>query len=164
MNIWFIMIAVMVLSFIIQQTLQSKFSKYSRVPSPHGLTGADIARLMLKQNGITDVTVQSVAGQLTDHFNPQTKTINLRKRFHRSLRGSSSRDRSCHTACPGLCASPSQVVACPYSDICQQHRSVGSSPWRAYDQHIPGAPLDRHRALRHDDPFQLCDSPCRDEC
>jgi len=77
MNIWFIMIAVMVLSFIIQQTLQSKFSKYSRVPSPHGLTGADIARLMLKQNGITDVTVQSVAGQLTDHFNPQTKTINL---------------------------------------------------------------------------------------
>ena len=56
MNIWFIMIVVMVLSFIIQQTLQSKFSKYSRVPSPHGLTGADIARLMLKQNGITDVT------------------------------------------------------------------------------------------------------------
>ena len=77
MNIWFIMIVVMVLSLIIQQTLQSKFSKYSRVPSPHGLTGADVARLMLKQNGITDVTVQSVAGQLTDHFNPQTKTINL---------------------------------------------------------------------------------------
>lgn len=65
------------LSFIIQQTLQSKFAKYSRVPSPHGLTGADIARLMLKQNGITDVTVQSVKGQLTDHFNPQNKTINL---------------------------------------------------------------------------------------
>lgn len=77
MNIWIIMIAVMVLSLIIQQTLQSKFNKYSRVPSPQGLTGADIARLMLKQNGITDVTVESVAGKLTDHFNPQTKTINL---------------------------------------------------------------------------------------
>lgn len=77
MNIWVILIAVMVLSYIIQATLQSKFSKYSRIPSPHGLTGADIARLMLQQNGITDVTVQSVSGKLTDHFNPQDKTVNL---------------------------------------------------------------------------------------
>lgn len=77
MSIWLIMLLVMVFSFIVQQTLQSKFSKYSRVPSPHGLTGADIARLMLEQNGITDVTVQSVAGKLTDHFNPQDMTINL---------------------------------------------------------------------------------------
>lgn len=67
----------MLLSFIIQGTLQSKFKKYSEVPSPHGLTGADIARLMLKQNGITDVTVQSVQGKLTDHYNPQDRTINL---------------------------------------------------------------------------------------
>ena len=68
---------VMVLSFIIQQVLQSKFNKYSKVPSPHGLTGADIARLMLERNGINNVTVQSVAGKLTDHFNPQDMTINL---------------------------------------------------------------------------------------
>lgn len=67
----------MVLSWIIQTVLQSKFKKYSRVPSPHGLTGADIAKLMLKQNGITDVTVQSVSGKLTDHYNPTNKTINL---------------------------------------------------------------------------------------
>ncbi len=71
------MIAVMVLSYIISATLQSKFDKYSRVPSPHGLTGADVARLMLQQNGISDVTVQSVKGKLTDHFNPQDMTINL---------------------------------------------------------------------------------------
>ena len=77
MNIWIIMIAVMVLSYIIQQTLQRRFSKYSKIPSPRGLTGADIAKLMLAQNGITDVTVQSVSGSLTDHFNPQDKTINL---------------------------------------------------------------------------------------
>lgn len=68
---------VMVLSFIIQQVLQSKFNKYSRVPSPHGLTGADVARLMLERNGISNVTVQSVAGKLTDHFNPQDMTVNL---------------------------------------------------------------------------------------
>lgn len=77
MNIWVIMIIVMVLSYIIQLTLNSKFDKYSRVPGPHGLTGADVARLMLRQNGINDVTVQSVAGKLTDHFNPQDMTINL---------------------------------------------------------------------------------------
>ncbi|MBQ9451416.1 MAG: zinc metallopeptidase [Bacteroidales bacterium] len=77
MNIWFLMIAVMIASFIIQRVLSSRFEKYSQVPSPRGLTGADIARLMLSQNGINDVTVQSVAGKLTDHYNPQDKTVNL---------------------------------------------------------------------------------------
>lgn len=77
MNIWLIIIGVMVISFIIQSTLNSKFNKYSRVPSPHGLTGADVARLMLQQNGIHDVTVQSVGGKLTDHYNPADKTVNL---------------------------------------------------------------------------------------
>lgn len=78
------MIIVMVLSYIIQLTLNSKFDKYSRIPGPHGLTGADVARLMLRQNGINDVTVQSVAGKLTDHFNPQDMTINLSEGVYNS--------------------------------------------------------------------------------
>ena len=77
MNIWFLMLAIMLASFIIQRVLSSKFEKYSDIPSPRGLTGADVARLMLAQNGITDVTVQSVEGKLTDHYNPQDKTVNL---------------------------------------------------------------------------------------
>ena len=84
MSIWVILIVVMLLSWVIQMTLQSRFDKYSKVPSPHGLTGADIARLMLRQNGINDVTVQSVAGRLTDHFNPQDKTINLSESVYSS--------------------------------------------------------------------------------
>ena len=84
MNIWVIMIIVMVLSYIIQLTLNSKFDTYSRIPGPHGLTGADVARLMLRQNGINDVTVQSVAGKLTDHFNPQDMTINLSEGVYNS--------------------------------------------------------------------------------
>lgn len=84
MSIWVIIIGVMLLSFIIQTTLNSKFNKYSAVPSPHGLTGADIARLMLQQNGITDVTVQSVRGRLTDHYNPADKTINLSEAVYSS--------------------------------------------------------------------------------
>lgn len=77
MNIWLIVIVVMLLSFVVQTTLNSKFNRYSAVPSPHGLTGADVARLMLQQNGITDVKVQSTGGRLTDHYNPSDKTINL---------------------------------------------------------------------------------------
>lgn len=77
MSIWIIMIAVMVASFIIQQTLQSRFTKYSRVPLPSGMSGAEIAEKMLRDNGIYDVSVTSVEGRLTDHYNPKTKTVNL---------------------------------------------------------------------------------------
>lgn len=77
MNIWIILIAVMVLSFIIQRVLQRKFDKYSGVPSPGGLTGAEVARLMLERNGIHDVEVISIDGKLTDHYNPSDSTINL---------------------------------------------------------------------------------------
>lgn len=77
MNIWFIVIAVMVASFIIQRVLQSKFDKYSDVPAPGGLTGAEVARLMLSRNGINDVDVVSIDGRLTDHYNPSDSTINL---------------------------------------------------------------------------------------
>ena len=77
MNIWIILIAVMVASFIIQQTLTSKFRKYSQIHTPGGLTGAEVARRMLEANGITNVRITSVEGQLTDHFNPETMTVNL---------------------------------------------------------------------------------------
>ena len=77
MNIWIIVIAVMIASFIIQQTLQSKFRKYSQIPTPDRLTGAEVASKMLKDNGITNVRVTCVQGELTDHFNPETMTVNL---------------------------------------------------------------------------------------
>ena len=78
------MIAVMVLSYIIQATLNSRFEKYSRIRGPNGLTGADVARLMLRQNGITDVSVECIPGRLTDHFNPQDMTINLSESVYKS--------------------------------------------------------------------------------
>lgn len=77
MNIWLILILVMVGSFIIQRVLQSKFDKYSQVRSPGGLTGAEVARKMLEDNGIYDVRISCIEGQLTDHYNPETKTVNL---------------------------------------------------------------------------------------
>ena len=77
MSIWFLILAVMLASFIVQRVLNRRFEKYSQVPSPRGLTGADVARLMLAQNGLDDVQVQSVAGRLTDHYDPRTKIVNL---------------------------------------------------------------------------------------
>ena len=77
MNIWIIMIAIMALSFIIQQTLQSRFNKYSKVGLPNGMSGAEVAQKMLRDHGIYDVKVVPTNGMLTDHFNPQTKTVAL---------------------------------------------------------------------------------------
>ena len=77
MNIWTIMILVMVLSFIVQQMLQSRFNKYSQVPTANGMSGAEVAQKMLHDHGIYDVKVVQTRGMLTDHFNPQTKTIAL---------------------------------------------------------------------------------------
>ncbi len=75
--IWLIMGLVMVLSFIVQSMLNRRFDEYSQVPTSNGMTGADVARKMLVDNGITDVQVTCVPGKLTDHYNPQTKTVNL---------------------------------------------------------------------------------------
>ncbi|MFN8134508.1 MAG: zinc metallopeptidase [Bacteroidales bacterium] len=72
-----IFIGFMILSLIVSQVLKSKFRKYSAVPIGNGYTGKDIAEKMLRENGIYDVKVISVEGQLTDHYNPETKTVNL---------------------------------------------------------------------------------------
>ena len=71
------MILVMVLSFIVQQMLQSRFNKYSQIPTANRMSGAEVAQKMLNDHGIYDVKVVSTRGMLTDHFNPQTKTIAL---------------------------------------------------------------------------------------
>ena len=76
-SIWILMIVVMFLSMIIQNMLQSRFEKYSRVRTNSGMTGAEIALKMLADHGITDVKVTCIPGRLTDHYNPQTKTVNL---------------------------------------------------------------------------------------
>ena len=77
MNIWIIMIMIMALSFIVQQMLQSRFNKYSQVPTANGMSGAEVAQKMLLDHGIRDVKVVPTRGMLTDHFNPQTKTVAL---------------------------------------------------------------------------------------
>jgi len=65
------------ISWAISANLQSKFKKYSKIPIPYGMTGKMVAEKMLHDHGIFDVQVISTEGQLTDHYNPLTKTVNL---------------------------------------------------------------------------------------
>ena len=75
--IWILMGGVFILSMIVQNSLKTKFAKYSKVPLGVPMAGRDVASAMLQQNGCGDVQVTSVSGQLTDHFNPANKTVNL---------------------------------------------------------------------------------------
>ena len=77
MGMFVLIIAIGVIGFIVQARLQSVFKKYSKVQFPGGLTGAEVAEKMLRDNNIHNVKVTHVGGHLTDHFNPQTMTVNL---------------------------------------------------------------------------------------
>jgi uncharacterized protein len=67
----------MLIGWIVSSRLKRKFKEYSQIHLTRDLSGADVARLMLADNGLSDVQVISVEGQLTDHYNPANKTVNL---------------------------------------------------------------------------------------
>ena len=67
----------MVVGWFVSNRLKNKFKKYSKIPTTSGLSGKEIAQKMLDDHQINDVKIISVAGKLTDHYNPQDKTINL---------------------------------------------------------------------------------------
>lgn len=74
---YLLLILLMVVSWLIQWRLRSKFKEYSQVGLQANLTGAQVAELMLADHGITDVRIISTEGRLTDHYNPTDKTVNL---------------------------------------------------------------------------------------
>jgi Zn-dependent membrane protease YugP len=77
MSGYFLILIIGALGMIVQATLKSKFKKYSRMHLQNNLSGKEIAEKMLADNNIFDVKVVSTKGMLTDHYNPQTKTVNL---------------------------------------------------------------------------------------
>ena len=68
---------IMLFSWLVSSRLKSKFEHYSKLQLQNGMSGAEIAQKMLADNGIYDVRVISTPGQLTDHYNPVDKTVNL---------------------------------------------------------------------------------------
>ncbi|MBI1306074.1 MAG: hypothetical protein GC181_05610 [Bacteroidetes bacterium] len=77
MWIYIITIALGVIGMIMSSQLKSRFRKYSQIPLSNHMSGREVAEKMLRDNGITDVQVISVSGELTDHYNPLKKTVNL---------------------------------------------------------------------------------------
>ena len=75
--IYIIFIAISIISYLVQRSLQNKFKIYSQESLDVAMTGRDIAAKMLHDNGISNVNVTSVSGQLTDHYNPANGTVNL---------------------------------------------------------------------------------------
>jgi Predicted Zn-dependent protease len=74
---WILFIGIAIISWLVQANLQRKFKKYSKMPLSNGMTGKDVAEMMLRQNGIDNVKVQATRGTLTDHYDPRNRTINL---------------------------------------------------------------------------------------
>src|SRR5690606_9341402 len=74
---WILFIGIMLVSMIVQWRFRSRFKKYSEIPLSTGMSGRDVAEKMLHDHGIYDVQIISVEGQLTDHYNPANKTVNL---------------------------------------------------------------------------------------
>lgn len=77
MSMWFLIIAIMVISSLVSSQLRNRLERYSQMPLSSGYTGKEVAERMLRDNGIYDVKVISVEGSLTDHYNPANKTVNL---------------------------------------------------------------------------------------
>ena len=85
MNVnWILIIVIGLVGLLVQWKLKSVFAKYSKVLSPGGLTGAQIAQKMLNDNGIDDVQVTCIKGQLTDHY--ERGCLSPKQRFCRSRR------------------------------------------------------------------------------
>ena len=79
-----ILIPAMLLALFAEYKVNMNFKKYSNVQNKRGYTGADIARQLLLISGIKDVKVQSIAGNLTDNYNPKEKTLNLSSKVYNS--------------------------------------------------------------------------------
>ena len=76
-SIFFVSLLFVGISMVVSMILKSRFAAFSKIPLSSRLTGKEVAEKMLRENGIYDVKVVSVAGFLTDHYNPINKTINL---------------------------------------------------------------------------------------
>lgn len=92
-----LVIPVLLFSLIAQGMVKSRFNRYSQIMSRSGMTGADAAYRLLMLNGITEVTIQRVGGNLTDNYNPSTKTISLSDGVYNS-RSVAAIGIACHEA------------------------------------------------------------------
>lgn len=75
--IYIIFFAIAIISYLVQANLKNKMQRYSNISVHNGITGRDIAKRMLDQNGLSHIQITQIDGQLTDHYNPANLTVNL---------------------------------------------------------------------------------------
>lgn len=76
-GIWIIFLGFTLISWLVSSSLKRRFAEYEKIPTANGMTGRDVVVQMLRDNGISNVKVGTVGGQLTDHYDPVARTINL---------------------------------------------------------------------------------------
>lgn len=74
---YFLVLLMVIIGGVISSNVRRNYYKYGKFESSSGLTGAEVAKKILNQNGIYDVNIQPIAGELTDHYDPRDKTIRL---------------------------------------------------------------------------------------
>ena len=132
-GMYILIIVIGIAGYAVQARLQSVFRKYSKVQFPGGLTGAEVAEKMLRDNHIHNVKVTHVSGHLTDHFNPQTMTVNLSDSgllFDQRRRGRRRRPRvrPRRAARAGLRAADAPLAAGARRAVLLDGRHVGHHP------------------------------------
>lgn len=110
----------MVFSLLASGYVKSTYSKYSRIPSRRGFTGAQVAEQILRQSGIYDVRIEHISGNLTDHYDPSAKTVRLSDAVY------------------GSTSVAAQAVAAHECGHVIQH-ATGYSPLRFRTQLVPAA-------------------------
>ena len=80
---WLLLIPAFIITIWAQSKVSSAYRKYSQIPAKSGVTGGEFAQVMLRQNGVSGVTVRPVAGEMTDHFDPRNSTVNLSEGVYR---------------------------------------------------------------------------------
>ncbi len=151
--IWVIFIGFMILGWLVSHQLKSRFAKYSKIPTDNGMTGRDVVEKMLRDNGITGVKIGSVDGQLTDHYNPVNKTINLSKEVYY---GNSTRMRTRRTARQGIQYVKTAVGTGTGCHVRIPLGTMGSAGRHPVGEYLPPAFVGRDYPFRFDDPVQLC--------
>ena len=120
------------LSLWASSKVNSTFQRYSRVRSMTGMTGAEAAKRLLQSQGIYDVTVRPVRGQLTDHYDPRTKTVNLSESVYGSTSIAAVGVWSCHSGQCGVCAAAPAFRFCADRKPWQQNFPAPHHPGLFY--------------------------------
>lgn len=155
---WILFIGIAVISYIVQNSLQSKFKKYSKMPLASGMTGKDVAEKMLHDNGIYDVRVTSTPGMLTDHYNPANKTVNLSEGVYgsNSVAAAAVAAHECGHAVQHARAYAPLKMRSALVPVVQFSSSIMTFTGRYFDgEYFPAVIVGRNLSFCHDHSFQL---------